>query len=246
MWRSLANLVMGRRDQGFPTSGNGASSMHLHWMGITEAVEASVVVEVIEPPVVDSLYFWALQATFAPGSTGAHLGLQWNPRHPSSTAVNWGGYDGRGGLLEGTESTIPSTIDDPNTRSWSWLARRRYRLRIGRGRSSEWWTGEVTDLATDETVEVRQLRGGGEFLTGLMVWSEVFASCDAPSVAVRWSDSVVVDPSGSVISPPEVRVSYQDYVRGGCTNTNTAADDSGIVQRTNTDRTTPPETLLQW
>ena len=73
------------RTHGFPPSGNGASSFHLGWRlppGAGHLVSASVTLEVLTPPVVDDLYFWALQVTF-PGAGAAHLGLQWNHRHPA-------------------------------------------------------------------------------------------------------------------------------------------------------------------
>lgn len=58
-------------------------------------VEVSAVLEVVVPPAVDSLYFWALQVDFIDGPVhrgGGHTGLQWYGRFPGSTAVNWGGY----------------------------------------------------------------------------------------------------------------------------------------------------------
>ena len=46
----------------------------------------------------------------------------------------------------------------------------------------------MTSLATDDTTEVRRLRAEGEGLTLAMVWSEVFARCDAPPAVAVWSD----------------------------------------------------------
>ncbi len=60
-------------------------SFHLYWELVSPAREVAVTLEVLEPPSVDRLYFWALQASFldASGSQGAgHLGLQWNPALP--------------------------------------------------------------------------------------------------------------------------------------------------------------------
>ena len=61
---------------GDPPSGNGASSFHLWWeVPYGERLtRASVVLEVLEPPQVDRLYFWALQVSFVkPDGGGAHL-----------------------------------------------------------------------------------------------------------------------------------------------------------------------------
>lgn len=244
MWRSLVSAVAGRRDSGPPRSGNGASSLHLHWLDLPPALEASVELEMTEPPTVASLYFWALQASFAPGGGGAHLGLQWNPRHAGGRAVNWGGYRPGGGLLEGTESHLPSSTGNANTRTWRWEPHQRYRLRIHQGTEPGWWAGEVADLSTGAAVEIRQLAGGGNHLESIMVWSEVFADCDAPPAAVRWSRPRILAEDGRSVSPPRYRVAYQRFEQGGCTNTNAQPEGGGVVQRTATKRTTPPGTVI--
>lgn len=121
------------RTSGRPTSGNGASSFHLWWSVPYGRMlsAAAVTLEVVEPPATDRLVFWALQVSFVkPGGGGAHLGLQWNRRHPGGTAVNWGGYAPDGSLLSGSASPLPSTPDDPNTRDLLWWPRRPYRLSI--------------------------------------------------------------------------------------------------------------------
>lgn len=244
MWRAMRNAALGVRTAGRPTSSNGASSFHLHWADVPAALEASVELEVIESPTVPALYFWALQASFGPDGGGAHLGLQWNPRHGGSTAVNWGGYERGGRILEGTPSGIASTVDDPNTRTWGWSAHRRYRLRIHRGSTPGWWSGEVADLETGAATHVRQLAGGGRYLERLMVWSEVFADCDAPSVAARWSRPSVLARDGGRSTPTGYRVAYQAYEKGGCTNTDASPAGEGVVQRTSTARTTPPGAIV--
>src|SRR5580765_6989789 len=147
-----------RRVRGYPTSSNRASSMHLRWERVPRSLrEVAVTLEVVEPPVVDELYFWALQVSFVDGDrhVGAgHLGLQWYPLHPGGTAVNWGGYRDGGGELDGEPSTLPSAPGNPNTRDFAWRRRTPYRLRV-RGEGDGWWTGSVTDLATGETTVVR-------------------------------------------------------------------------------------------
>jgi len=221
------------RVRGYPTSSNGASSMHLHWDPSPQpCLEVAATLEILEAPVVRSLYFWALQASFLDRGRrvgGAHLGLQWYDRHPGSTAVNWGGYRDGAGELDGEESALPSATGNPNTRDFTWRPNVRYRLRMS-GNGDGWWTGSVTDLSTGVETVVRRLRGGGEALASPVVWSEVFARCDDPTVVVRWSD---LSPA-----PASMRQTYQSHVDGGCANTRSERDGDGWVQRTNVDRQT--------
>jgi hypothetical protein len=212
--------------------------MHVWWRsaGADGLDQVGATLEVIEPPTVARLHFWALQATFAddrgrPVGT-AHLGLQWHPRHPGSTAVNWGGYrpDGRGELAGATVSDLPSATDNPNTRDFPWQPQTRYRLTI-----TPDGTGAVTDETTGTTTVVRRLHlpEPATRLRDPVVWSEVFAECDDPSSAVRWS---ALTPT-----PTEVHLTYQSFDDGGCTNTDTSYDPTitTAVQRTNTERRTP-------
>jgi hypothetical protein len=226
------------RTRGFPPSGNGASSFHLFWElppGAGHLVEAGVTLEVVTPPAVDHLYFWALQVAF-PGAGAAHLGLQWNDRHPGFGAVNWGGYAADGSLLRGTESSLPSTPADPNTRDYGWEPGRPYRLGVRRA-ADDSWRGEVTDVATGDTTGVRNLAAAALYLAEPMVWSEVFARCDDLSVTARWSDFEVVTDRGDHIVPGSLTVNYQAHADGGCANTASVADDrGGVLQVTNTDR----------
>ena len=232
------------RVSGRPPSPNGASSFHLVWLlGPSEVlVEVSAVLEVLAAPAVDSLYFWALQASFAEGGRdrgGAHVGLQWNNRHPGNRAVNWGGYAAGGSLLEGTESPLPSTPHDPNTRDYAWQPGRPYQLRVSPAPGqSGFWQGAVTDLVSGEATVVRSLAAGGDRLLAPVVWSEVFARCDDPSVSVRWSGLEGVTADGNMVVPRGLTVNYQARPAGGCDNTDVAIDDEGgVLQTTNTPRT---------
>jgi hypothetical protein len=212
------------------------------------AVEATL--EVVEPPVVNRLYFWALQAGFSEGTrrTGAgHLGLQHHPRHPGGTAVNWGGYRAGGGLLDGSESALPSARNNPNTRDFDWRPRVAYRLSITPSPDRPGaWRGAVTDLATGGATVVRDLYGGGDRLIDPVVWSEVFADCDHPSAAVRWSALSAITAAGERLAPRAVRVGYQSHADGGCDNTTVEPDGSGFIQRTTSDRQVPPGAVVPW
>lgn len=242
---------------GTPRSSNGASSMHLRWAPGPDGwehdgggiVEVAATLVVIDPPTVPDLYFWALQASFADASGrvhgGAHLGLQWYPPHPGSTAVNWGGYRDGGGELDGTSSALPSATGNPNTRDFPWRARTPYRLVIRRVGAGGAWSGRVADVVAGVETEVRQLACPGDRLVVPMVWSEVFAACDAPSSAVRWSDCSAVHADGTVRAVSRVRTSYQTVTDGGCADTDAStAIDGGFVQRTATPRRTGAGELL--
>jgi hypothetical protein len=241
-----------QRVSGEPASRNGASSFHLIWdLPPTPLLECSAVLEVVVPPQVPRLHFWALQASFAGGSRlhgGAHLGIQWNSRHPGNTAVNWGGYAPGGGLLEGSASALPSARRDPNTRDFPWMPGRRYRLRIARsGEAPDGmfsWRGTITDLETGDETRIRDLYTKGEHLLRPMVWSEVFARCEHPTCAVRWSRLKAVTAEGVDVWPATVRVNYQSRTDGGCDNTTVGTDELGLLQVTNSQRRIPQDAIL--
>jgi hypothetical protein len=235
------------RTTGYPPSANRASSFHLRWGGLPAravVVEVAATLEVVTAPVVPELYFWALQASFAsatrPRVGAAHLGLQWYPPHPGSTAVNWGGYDeASGGILDGSDSALPSATGNPNTRDYPWAEGRRYRLTIGPGSAPGWWRGAVDGVA------VRELHGGGDRLADPIVWAEVFARCDHPPATVRWSELTARTAAGEVVEPDRVTVTYHPTATGGCDNTTVAADGPGaFLQTTGTDRLVPADAVL--
>jgi len=245
-----------QRESGPRRSPNGASSFHLIWelpAGLgphPRLTEVSAVLEVLEPPREQALYFWALQVDLADDRGvwgGGHTGLQWNRRYPGGRAVNWGGYRAPelgGQVLAGTVSSLPGFSDDPNTMTYAWEQGRPYRLRVYRSPDDVGaWRAEVTDLESGVTSVIRDLlpdagRGvSGSHLTRPIVWSEVFADCEAPSVTVRWSDLRAVDEGGSVIGPAAVQVNYQASQDGGCSNTTVLADEGGgLLQVTNVPR----------
>ncbi len=245
--RSATRATPGLRTRGLPDSSNHASSMHLHWLlpaGSSQAgpvVEVAATLEVLVPPAVDRLYFWALQASFIDAAGiqhgAAHLGLQWHPDHPGNTAANWGGYHHGGGELSGTGSPLPSARGNPNTRDFHWDPSRPYRLTIRRG-DDGLWAGLVDDI------EIRRLQVPGAKLDRVMVWSEVFARCDEPSVTVRWSGFQARTESGAVIRPDRLRVTFQSHAQGGCDNTNVRATAAGVLQVTNVPRDLRPEAVI--
>jgi hypothetical protein len=235
------------RTSGLPPSANGASSLHAWWACPEPVREVAVTLEVLVPPSVPWLHFWAVQVSFVDGGRrtgGGHLGLQAAPWHPDGTAVNWGGYAERGGELEGTGSSLPSAAANANTRDFAWLPRRPYRLRVAPGTAPGRWRGEVTDISSGEVTVVRELLCPGTALADPVVWSEVFAPCDAPGTAVRWSDPVAVTAGGEAVVPPAVRLTYQSVADGGCSNTATFVDRGAVVQATASERRHPHGTTL--
>jgi len=244
--------------KGRPPSGNGASSFHLFWQHETRKwVAAEATIEVLEAPSVSELYFWAMQVNFHDGrrgTGGGHIGPQWISIHPGGTAINWGGYGADGQELEGSVSSLPSRAGNVNTRDFVWEAQRPYRLRVAfagptpvAGRSA--WRGEVIDLVTGTVVHIRDLYAPGDRLDSAMVWSEVFAPCDAPPVTVRWSDLALIDDAGHRSAVVAASVNYQSRADGGCVTTDITVDDTppapGFIQRSGTMRGTAQGTVLR-
>jgi hypothetical protein len=156
-------------------------------------------------------------------------------------AANWGGYHEGGSILDGTDSPLRSTTGDKNTRDLWWEPGRVYRLRIEPAEPG-WWAGKIED-DHGNVVEVRRLHGGGTHLELPSVWSEVFARCDDPQVAVTWSEPVF-ELDGVRRAPSGYRVNYQAVQRGGCTNTTSTVVEGGVRQLTNTQRKTPQDSLI--
>ena len=251
MRRYLSRVWSGRehreRTWGQPPSENGASSFHLIWdIPQIPLTEVSATLEVLVQPRVRRLYFWALQVSFAAERRlhgGGHVGLQWNPGFPGATAVNWGGYAPQhegGAVLRGSASRLPSAKRDPNTRDYPWEVGHRYRLKVTAGDEAPSglyaWRGSINDLDGGGITVIRDLYSTGSYLVAPMVWSEVFARCEQPSVSVRWSDLRAVSAGGEVVRPRLVRVNYQARHDGGCDNTNVGSDELGVLQVTSVQR----------
>lgn len=237
MLGSLAGAAATERTTGRPTSSNGASSLHLWWRwpgSSPDLVRVAVTLEVLRRPSVAELHFWALQVSFAEADGrvrhgAGHVGLQHHPQYPGGTAVNWGGYGPDGRELDGTDSALPSTLGNRNTRDLRWEAGRPVRIEVTR--SAAGWAASV------DGVHVRDLLAGGDRLVDVGMWSEVFAPCDAPSSAVRWSDPEGTTADGRTVHPVAVVTAYQEVRAGGCSNTVSEPDGMGVVQRTNVPRT---------
>jgi hypothetical protein len=246
---ATANGTATARTSGLPSTGNGASSFHARWLVDTSRApikRVSATCTIAQPPTVNRLYFWALQASFCDSTGrsygGAHTGLQHNPRFPGNGALNWGGYADRGGELAGTPSMLTSTPNDANTYDYAWEPATPYQLTIEPG--STGWRALCTNLNTGYQVLVRELLCQGDRLDHFVVWTECFARCDDPSVTVVWSDFFVELDDGSRMEPTGFVASYEPVEQGGCSNTDTALsiDQSGrpiLIQRTNCSRSNP-------
>ncbi|HZQ27161.1 MAG TPA: hypothetical protein VFA94_05625 [Acidimicrobiales bacterium] len=227
--------LFGRRHSGAPRSSNGASSFHLNWALPGSFSEVSAVLTVVEPPSVDRLYFWALQVSFGSTGAGAHVGLQW-AAPAARRAANWGGYGHDGRELDGSPGG--------STQPFEWSPGVPYTLRVRKVDGG--WEGSVMPASDGAGGSwTRTLFAPGDTLTSPVVWSEVFAWCDDPSVRVRWSGLSAVTETGEVVRPSAVGVSYQSVADGGCSNTDVVVDGDGFVQTTSVPRVTPVGSWLQ-
>ncbi|MBK9297874.1 MAG: hypothetical protein IPN02_13790 [Candidatus Microthrix sp.] len=99
---------------------------------------------------------------------------------------------------------------------------------------------------TAEPQVIRDLWAPGDRLVSPMVWSEVFARCDAVPVRVAWSNPTAIDERGNVHRVQSARVNYQSVADGGCSNTEVsvtaAADGPAWLHSTSTERRTRPGT----
>jgi hypothetical protein len=77
-----------------------------------------------------------------------------------------------------------------------------------------------------------------------MVWSEVFARCDAPTAVAVWSDPSGVTLDGRPWRPDSYSITYQREEDGGCSNSDVRLLPNGVGQFTNMGRTTPPGAII--
>lgn len=249
--RNLTSPGVRERVSGAPASANGASSFHLWWdLPYGERLTAaSVTLNVTRRPDLDRLVFFAMQVGFIkPGGGAAHIGLQHNPRYPSQSAVNWGGYDPSDEIIEGTEPLLPSTGGDEGTRDFLWEGDHPYQLSVERASDEDatvhLWRGTVTDLRTGYRTVIRDLKSESKYLRAPVVWVESFAPCDAPRSEAAWSSPSVTTERGETKVISRMRADYQPHAAGGCTNTNSIVEGISFVQRTGQLRTTKPGTTL--
>jgi PKD repeat protein len=253
-----------------PADSPGASSFHLWWHNMNNTYdEVSVKIRVTDPPVGDPLYFWALQVEFTDSDddeilSGAHVGLQsWNGSdYPNGRAVNWGGYISDAGQaqfgpglpseLVGSTSDLPSAEGNVNTRNYNWSSAKTYRLHIfkvanepGQPAGTTRWRAQINDLTLATATTIRDIYAYGDRITGISMWSEIFAACSAESVSVKWSEPwAEIYGTSTKEYPDEFYVTYQSHASGGCHNTNSYYDGTGFVQKTLTTRITPHDSFI--
>ena len=220
--------AFGPRVTGFPTSSNRASSFHLRWLGLPpddRVVEASATLEIVEPPAVPQLYFWALQASFVDGTPIVRC----RPSRPAMalSSPRWHcGQLGRVRRRPAASSTgrcrscrAPPATRTPGTSAGSRAARTACRSVPARGTGD--WRGSVDGHV------VRELHGGGTGLADMMVWSEVFARCDDRSGRGAMERLHGQDAQPARSRPDRLAVSYQSKLDGGCDNTTVVVDGDG-------------------
>jgi len=81
-------------------------------------------------------------------------------------------------------------------------------------------------------------------LSAPIVWSEVFARCNDPSVTVRWSGLEATSLSGDKVVPRGLTVNYEAHAGGGCDNTTVAEDSEGVLQVTKASRSVPQDSVV--
>ncbi len=240
--------------------------MHLFWDLPGSFVEVAITLTVLDEPQTDDLYFWALQVGFEDAASGrrdgaAHTGPQWAAQHPGHGAVNWGGY-GPDGELDGGRGWLHSSTGNANSVDYPWRVGVPYRLTVARAPGdlappgfTAWRStitpldGEVPGSQVQQPQVIRDLWAPGDRLVSPMVWSEVFARCDAAPVRVAWHDPTAIDERGGVHHVGSARVNYQTVADGGCSNTDVSAsagpEGPAWVQTTATERRTRPGARLQ-
>jgi hypothetical protein len=143
-------------------------------------------------------------------------------------------------VLSGSESVLPSTPQDRNTRDYPWQPGRKYRLRIHPS-PERGWRGEINDLETGIATVIRDLHVGGDVLSRFMVWSELFCECSDPRAVVAWSDPMAIGLDRYPIAPMAYRVNYKAE---GCPNTNVFSEDGRVYQATGSERVTAQGSLV--
>jgi hypothetical protein len=237
-----------QRTSGLPTSSNGASSAIIAVPPIV-ASEVSATIQVITVPTTANVEFWALQVDyiddFGTSIAVVHTGLQYHPSYPGNRAVNYGGYVSATGVevVGPTSPALTSTTGSLNTYDYLWVVGRSYRFRCYSPISGI-WRATVTDLTTSTTTILRDLPiPAATKVRGAILFAEDFVDC---SIGTEARFSNVTFGGGATAQSPNVGVvNYQDYVDGGCTNTNVTVQ-SGVLSvvtgtaRTNADGTTFP------
>ena len=165
-------------------------------------LECSAVLEVVVPPSVPRLYFWALQASFSDGTP--------TPRRcPPRIAVEHqvpavgrrptGADTPRTGrCCRGPSPRCPSTRKDPNTRDYPWIAGHRYRLQDRPQRRDQRRHGRLAGNDHPHRVG-RRGQGARSPHQGASTWSGRWCGrrcspgASIPTTVVRWSDLRAID-----------------------------------------------------
>lgn len=161
----------------------------------------------VEPRADDpAIYFWAFNLSFTNGANdtigGGHFGLQWNPAHPASRAVNWGVYNDLTpapyDVFDGGPPGFSSANGDLNSLDYRWRQGAVYRFKVAR--SAGGWSCYIA--RGDEPYEhIREL-----YITGAdriarystATFLEQFTSPEGSDPATQgiWYDLVATDAAG--------------------------------------------------
>ncbi len=237
------------RDEGFPTSSNGASSMRvLGWPGgqSLRFRSASVVITpdvaganaLLAQPMPD-LQFMAMQVSFYRSSDnaylgGAHAGIQINQNYPNNKAVNWGGGN-LSGPVYSTNSDFANSGGDLGSWDGAWIPGVANVIVITEGAAPGVWDAFIATVTGPPVFEkIGELNiPGSDIMGDLVLFYESFSECEQDPMSVRyWSLEIDINdgnggqPYGTAYTG-EMIANYQSYDNGGCTNTNIREDGSG-------------------
>ena len=190
-------------------------------------------------------YFWAHQFALRDSghpASGGYAGLQANgsypPGRPTKVAIFsiWNALDARGpGIAQrfGGEGTGFQTLI-----RWSWVAGRRYHLRVSavdsEGRGDRWWTATVQDTATDAEAEIGRIlvpAGWNKLDTWSVAWTELFSPrirrcADMECASSLWSNFTA---DGGTARPASIDSHFGEPAR--CANSRIAMLEDGVVRQ---------------
>jgi hypothetical protein len=190
-------------------------------------------------------YFWAHQFALRDSgdpAIGGYVGLQANgsypPGRPTKVAVFsiWNALDARGpGVAQpfGGEGTGYQTLIP-----WSWVAGRRYHLRIGAldtdPRGDHWWVANVRDVATGSEAEIGRIlvpATWNKLDTSSVAWTELFfppirRCADMECASSLWADFTA---EGRALRPTSIESRFGEPVC--CANSRITTLDGGVVRQ---------------
>jgi hypothetical protein len=219
---------------------------YLHWPEPDAAFDGFDSFEWELTPELDTSqgYFWAHQFALRDSgdpASGGYVGLQANgsypPGRPTKVAIFsiWNALDARGpGIAQpfGGEGSGYQTLI-----RWSWVAGRRYQLRISAsdtdGRGERWWVATVQDTTTGTEAEIGRIlvpATWNKLDTSSVVWTELFfppirRCTDMECASSLWANFTA---DHETLRPTSIDSRFGEPVC--CTNSRITTLESGVVR----------------